>query len=157
MQNVYREGFVFDCARQGRVFCLPGDGKLPLQFFHVEDLCRFMEILLEKKPSQRVFDVGNPETVTARQWVKLCYDAVGAEMASVSITDHPQRSYFPFHDYDYALDVSAQMRLMRRVKDLGEGLRESWQWYRDNPEAVVRKPLLTYIDREIFRKEQGMK
>ena len=150
MQNVYREGFVFDCAAQGRTFCLPGAGEMPLQFFHVEDLCRFMEILLEKKPEQRIFNVGNPETVTIRRWAELCYAAVGEEMSAVSITDHPQRCYFPFYEYDYALEVSSQRVLMPRVKDLAEGLRESWQWYRENEGAVVKRPLLDYIDREIF-------
>lgn len=154
MQNVYREGFVFDCAWQGRAFCQPGAGEMQLQFFHVEDLCRFMEILLEKRPDQRIFNVGNPDTVTVRQWAQACYEAVGVKMDAVSVSGHPQRSYFPFYDYDYFLDVSAQLRLMPEVKDLREGLRESWQWYRENPDKVVRKPLLDYIDREIFRKEQ---
>lgn len=58
MQNLYREGFVFDCAVQDRPFYLPKEGKMPLQFFHVEDLCRFLEILIEQKPKERIFNVG---------------------------------------------------------------------------------------------------
>ena len=120
-----------------------------LQFFHVEDLCRFMEILLEKKPENRIFNVGNPETVTVRDWVQLCYDTVGSPLETVSVTGHPQRSYFPFHDYDYALDVTKQQELMPQTKLLAEGLKESWEWFRANREAVVRKPLLEYINRKI--------
>ena len=64
MQNLYREPFVFDCARMGRPFYLPGDGDMPLQFFHIWDLCRMMEVLLEKQPSQRIYNVGQPDVVT---------------------------------------------------------------------------------------------
>lgn len=148
-QNVYREPFVFECAEARRSFYLPGDGNMGLQFFHVEDLCRFMEILLEKKPENRIFNVGNPESVTVRQWVQLCYDTVGSPLETVSVTGHPQRSFFPFHDYDYALDVTKQQELMPRTKPLAEGLKESWEWFRANRDAVVRKPLLEYINHKI--------
>ncbi|MBD5632700.1 MAG: NAD-dependent epimerase/dehydratase family protein, partial [Clostridia bacterium] len=57
--NIYREAFVFDCAEKDAPFYLPKDGSLPLQFFHVEDLCRFIEILLKTKPEQRIYNVGN--------------------------------------------------------------------------------------------------
>ena len=146
MQNVYREPFVFECAEAGRKFCLPGEGAMGLQFFHVEDLCRFMEILLQTHPEERVYNVGNPESVTVAQWVRLCYGAVGREPETVAVTGCPQRSYFPFHDYDYRLDVTRQMALMDRVKPLEEGIRESWAWFRDHRETVMRKPLLDYID-----------
>lgn len=147
MQNVYREPFVFECAEAGRTFCIPGEGKMGLQFFHVEDLCRFMEILLETHPEERIYNVGNPETVTVSQWVKLCYDAAGAPLKTVSITEHPQRSYFPFYDYDYCLDVSKQCALMPNTKPLAEGLKESYAWFREHRDGVIRKPLLEYIDK----------
>lgn len=149
MQNVYREPFVFECAEENRPFCLPGEGEEKLQFFHVEDLCRFMEILLEKKPENHIFNVGNPETVTVRQWVQACYDTVGSPLETVSVTGHPQRSFFPFHDYDYTLDVNKQQELMPRTKPLAEGLKESYEWFREHREAVVRKPLLEYINHKI--------
>ena len=146
MQNVYREPFVFECAEANRPFCIPGDGQMGLQFFHVEDLCRFIEILLEKHPEERVYNVGNPEAVTISQWVQLCYEAVGAPLHALSVEGHPQRSYFPFHDYDYFLDVSRQQALMPDTKPLAEGLRESWEWFRSHREEVLRKPLFSYID-----------
>ena len=45
MNNVYREAFVFDCALADRKFYLPKDGSMKLQFFHVKDLCRLMDLL----------------------------------------------------------------------------------------------------------------
>ena len=147
--NVYREGFVFDCAMQGRKFYLPHDGGMKLQFYHVDDLCRFMEILLERHPAPRVFNVGNPQTVTVREWAALCYEAAGAvpDFAEVE-TGAPQRDYFCFHDYGYELDVSRQCALLPDVKPLREGLRETFAVYQAHPESVYfRKPYIEYIDK----------
>lgn len=149
MQNIYREPFVFECAEAGRTFYLPEDDSMKLQFFHVEDLCRFMEILLEQHPAERIFNMGNPDCVTISDWVKLCYGVVGAPLEMVSVTGHPQRSYFCFHDYDYALDVSRQMALLGAVKPLETGLRESYAWFRENREAVLRRPYQAYIDENL--------
>ena len=121
-----------------------------LQFFHVADLCRMMEALLEKHPEERIYNVGNPETVTIREWVKLCYDAVGTELETVSVTGHPQRAFFPFYDYDYRLDVARQQALLPDTKPLAEGLAESYAWFRGHREDVNRKAMLAYIDEKIL-------
>ena len=149
MQNVYREPFVFECAEAGCKFYIPGDGNMNLQFFHVEDLCRFIEILLEKHPADRIFNVGNPNAVTVNEWVQLCYDAVGAKLETVYVEGHPQYRYFCFRDYDYYLDVTKQVALMLDVKPLAEGLKESWEWFRQNRDAVMRRAYAEYIDENI--------
>ena len=146
--NVYREAFVFDCALADRPFYLPGDGGMKLHFFHVEDMCRFAELLLEARPEQRIFNVGNPETVTLRDWVTACYTACGKEPHFLSVApDVEQRQYFPFYSYEYALDVSAQCALMADFIPLEDGLADSLRWYRTHGDEVRRKPLLEYIDR----------
>ena len=150
MQNVYREPFVFECAEAGRKFYLPGDGGMKMQFFHVEDLCRFIEILLEKHPAERIYNVGNPDAVTIADWVKLCYAAVGADLETVSVEGHPQRDYFCFHDYEYYLDVTRQTVLMPDVKPLAKGLKESYEWFRQNRDGVIRRPYLDYIDHNLY-------
>ena len=53
MNNVYRESFVFDCALADRKFYLPKDGDMKLQFFHIHDLCRFIDVILENKPEEK--------------------------------------------------------------------------------------------------------
>ena len=149
MQNVYREPFVFECAEAGRKFYIPGDGNMKLQFFHVEDLCRFMEILLTEHPKEHIYNVGNPDAVTVKEWAQLCYDAVGVNLETVYVEGHPQYRYFCFRDYDYYLDVTGQTGLMPGVKPLAEGLKESWEWFRRNREAVMRRPYGEYIDNNI--------
>lgn len=150
-ENLYREAFVFDCAMQDRPFCIPGQGEMRLQFFHVRDLCRFIEILLEKCPEQKIFNVGNQDTVTVREWVELCYAAAEKKPEFVSVDKSVfQRNYFCFHDYEYVLDVSRQRQLMPETMPLERGLREEWEWYKDHPDSVYRRnPYMEYIDNNL--------
>ena len=150
MNNVYREAFVFDCALADRKFYLPKDGDMKLQFFHIHDLCRFIDVLLKVKPSHHIFNVGNKEAVSIRKWVELCYDTVGKQASFVNVyQDVEQRNYFSFYNYEYHLDVSLQYELMDDVKPLEQGLKESYAWYIKNKEKVIRKPLIEYIDKTL--------
>ena len=147
MNNVYREAFVFDCALLNRCFYLPKNGGMKLQFFHIEDLCRFIDVLLMKKPQCHVFNVGNQNPVSIRQWVETCYSVVGKEARTKNVYDHlEQRKYFCFYDYAYYLDVSKQHALMPTEKDLYEGLKESFTWYKENSDKVNKKPYIEFMD-----------
>lgn len=146
MNNLYREAFVFECAEKGLPFYVPKDGKMPLQFFDIEDLCRFVEVLLEKKPKENIFNVGNTETVTICEWVTACYKVLGKTPEIRYVTENiNQRDYFSFLDYGYVLDVTRQSRLMPETSSLEQGLKESYEWYKDNKELVRRKDYLSYI------------
>ena len=151
MNNVYREAFVFDCAMGNRKFLLPGNGNMKLQFFHVRDLCRMIQKIIETKPSCHIFNVGNTEAVTVREWVSLCYGALGKDPEFVSVPkDIPQRSYFSFYDYEYFLDVTRQNEILDHLTDLKEGLAECFEWYKTNSGEVKKKPLLKYIDEDLY-------
>lgn len=144
--NVYRESFVFDCAMQNRKFYLPKDGSMKMQFFHVKDLCRFIEILLQKKPKEHIFNVGNKESVSIKEWVSLGYKTVGKEPEFINVNeDLEQRKYFSFYDYEYYLDVTKQYELMSDVISMSEGLEKAYQWYKDNQGQVWKKPYIEFI------------
>lgn len=150
MNNVYRESFVFDCALADRKFYLPKDGGMKLQFFHVHDLCRFIDILLKSKPSQHIFNVGNKEAISIREWVELCYRVVGKKAEFVNVYDDiEQRNYFSFYNYEYYLDVSLQYALMPDTKPLYDGLNEAFNWYKDNSDKVIKKAFFDYIDNNL--------
>lgn len=150
MENLYREPFVFDCAMEDRPFYVPKDGKMILQFFHVNDLCKFLDILMEKHPKEHIFNVGNENVVDINEWVKLCYEAVGKKAEIINVyEDYNVRKYFPFHDYGYKLDVSKQKELMGETKDLGEGLKETYAWYIENKDDVNKRNYIDFI-REYF-------
>lgn len=150
MNDIYREAFVFDCALADRPFYLPGDGSLKLQFFHIHDLCRFLDFLLERKPEQRIFNVGNEEMISVRDWVSLCYRIVGKKAELVNVYESvEQRNYFSFCEYEYQLDVTRQCEFMKDTIPLEEGLRDSFEWYRDHQDQVEKKPFIDYIDQNL--------
>ena len=145
--NIYREAFVFECALLGRKFYMPKDGKMKLQFLHVADLCRFMEIIMNKNPGNHIFNVGNRESISIRDWVRLCYTAAGKEPEHVNVYDDvEQRKYFCFSDYGYYLDVTKQYELMGDTISLDYGLKEAFAWYLANKEEVSVRPYMQYID-----------
>lgn len=151
MNNLYREAFVFECAEKNLPFYALKDGKMRLQFFDVEDLCVFIEKIVELSPENHVFNVGNPETVDVNEWVRLCYGVLGKipEIRYVPAEVNP-RLYFPFRDYEYVLDVTKQTEIMSTVKPLETGLQQSYEWYRNNRELVVRKDYLKYIENNLI-------
>ena len=144
--NLYREAFVFECAERGLPFCVPGDGSLPLQFCHIGDLCRLLEIIVTKHPQQHILNTGDPQTVSAADWVRICYAA--AEMPCILRylpREIPVRAYFPFRDYAYRLDVAAQTALLPELTPLEDSMREAYAWWQVHRETVVRKPYLDYL------------
>ena len=148
-ESLYREPFIFDCARGDRKCYIP-EKEMSLQFFHVRDLCRFMELILETQPENKVFNVGNPQTVTVKEWVTLCYEAAGKTPEILRVSDSfPQRSYFPFHNYDYRLDVSKMLALMPELTPLDEGLKEEYEWYAETDPPMDRKSYFEYIDNNL--------
>ena len=148
MNNLYREAFVFDCAEKDMPFYVPKDGKMPLQFFDIEDMCKFIEIIIDKKPEQHIFNVGNPQTVDINEWVRFCYSILGKMPEIRFVTGNmDQRDYFPFRDYGYVLDVTKQQKLMSDVKPLEQGLKESYEWYKNHKELVRRKNYISFINK----------
>ncbi|MBO4637824.1 MAG: NAD-dependent epimerase/dehydratase family protein [Clostridiales bacterium] len=147
MNSVYREAFVFDCAMNDRKFYLPRDGSMKLQFFHVGDLCETMEKIIENRPSEHIYNVGNKESISVRDWVTLCYECAGKTPEFVEVhKDIEQRKYFSFYDYEYSLDVSRQELLLPSTFSIKDGLSDCYLWYKDNQGDVKKKPYIEYID-----------
>lgn len=147
MQNVYREPFIFDCALQNRKFYIPKDGSMKLQFFHVKDLCKVIEIILEKNPKEHILNVGNNDIVDINTFVEMCYQVVGSKLEKVYINSYNnQRDYFSFYDYEYILDVSKQNQLLSNTINLKDGLKQSFEWYINHKDDVVKKDYIKFID-----------
>ena len=151
MNNLYREAFVFDCAKSDRKFYIPGDGTMKLQFFHVADLCGIMKAILETHPKEHIYNVGNEESVSIKEWARLCYACYGKEPEFVSVSEEiPQLSYISFVNYEYYLDISRQKSIYRDLIPLSQGLRESAEWYNSNENLVNKRNLINYIDENLI-------
>ena len=151
MNNLYREAFVFECAEKNLPFFVPENSEMKLQFFDIEDLCIFIEKLIENKPENHIFNVGNPETISVSKWVRLCYDILKKipEIRYIP-TEINQRLYFPFRNYEYILDVTKQTEIMSDFKSLETGLKQSYEWYKNNRKLIVRKDYLQYIKNNLI-------
>ena len=147
MNNLYREAFVFDCAKANRKFYLPGDGKMKLQFFHVRDLCKLMEVIVKEKPADHIFNVGNVESVSIRDWVTKCYACLGKKPEFVNVFENIKpRCYFCFDSNEYYLDVQRLNKIFADTIPLDEGLNEAAEWYVAHEDEVNKKPYFDYID-----------
>lgn len=150
MNNVYREAFVFDCALADRKFYLPKDGQLKLHFFHVRDLCRVIEAIMENQPQNHIFNVGNKEAITISDWASQCYVAAGKSMECIEVyQDINWRGYFSFSNYEYYLDTTKQDELISDTMDMQEGLKEAFEWYVSNQDKVNKKPYFEFIDEHL--------
>lgn len=150
MNNVYREAFAFDCAKADRPFYLPKDGEMKMQFFHVRDLCKFMEKIIEENPVDHIYNVGNKEAISIKDWVTKCYACLDKKPVFVNVyEDIEQRNYFSFYNYEYYLDVKRQSEIYPETISLDEGLWEAAEWYLENENEVNRKPLFEFIDENL--------
>lgn len=150
MNNLYREAFVFECAEQERPFYIPREGEMKLQFCHIGDMCRVLEVILIQKPEKHIFNTGDPSPVSVKEWVSLCYDAVGKTPKFISVDRSvPQRSYFPFYDYEYLLDVTEMEQLIGSVTPLRDSIKSSYDYFIKERDLIVRKPLMDFIDKEL--------
>ena len=147
--NLYREAFVFDCAQNDLPFYVPKDGSMPLQFIHVNDLCRLIEKILSEHPAQQIFNAGG-KPVSITDWVTACYRAAGKTPEFIHVTNGAkQHRYFPFLDYGYELDVTEQNKLLPSLIPLDEGLRQAYEWYKLNPDQVKKRNFLQFIEENL--------
>lgn len=152
MNNVYREAFVFDCAKADRSFYLPKDGEMKLQFFHVKDLCQLMEVIAETKPAEHILNVGNEQVISIKDWVRKCYACLNKVPNFVSVSEEiPQRNYFSFSDYEYNLDTQKQQEIYPETIPLEEGLQEAAEWYLAHENEVNKKPYFEFIDENLVK------
>ena len=150
MNNVYRETFVFDCAKADRKFYLPKNGDMKLQFFHIRDLCKLMEVIINNKPAEHILNVGNTESISIKDWVVKCYACYGKKPEFIYVYDDiEQREYFSFYNYEYKLDVERQKKIYPETISLDTGLKEAAKWYDGHEAEVNKKSYCQYIDTNI--------
>lgn len=103
---------------------------------------------MDRHPAEHIYNVGNEERITVRDWVSQCYRAAGHRAEFVEVyRDISQREYFPFSDYEYQLDITRQKELITDTVPLEKGLSESYYWYCGHKDEVRRKGYIEYIDR----------
>ena len=144
--NLYRESFIFECAERGVPVCLPERSNLRLQFCCVSELCRLIEAIILTHPSAHILNIGDPKPVSAEEWIRICSDIAGADCdIRYAPADIEIRNYFPFRDYNYALDGSEASKISAYTTALEQSLQSGYDWWKCHRDEVIRKPYIDFI------------
>lgn len=107
-----------------------------------------MEAIIEKRPKEHLYNVGNTEVISTRQWVKLCYACRNKIPEFIEVFGEVnQRNYFSFYDYEFFLDVERQKRLLPDLTPIAIGLKESYTWHENHVFDVKKRPFFDYIEK----------
>ncbi|MGW4227648.1 dTDP-glucose 4,6-dehydratase [Streptomyces bauhiniae] len=123
---------------RGEKVTLHSRGQHVRNWLHVEDHCAGVELVLRRGEPGEIYNLGGGTDLTSKELTGLLLDISGADWDAVTyIQDRPS------NDARYALDWSKACKQLgyQPVRDLGDGLRETAAWYRDNPDRWA--PLTT--------------
>lgn len=140
---VQRESFVFEHILMARPVLLPSKNQ-KLQFIYAGDLAVIVREMLKKNHSStKIYNVGNRECVTAKEWVQFCAAAMGRPVEMVTF-DYERagvgvREFFPFHDYDNVLCVDKIKEICPMETPLQQGLENAFQWYKKERDGIAMK------------------
>lgn len=136
-----RETFVFEHILHNKPIIVPGDGSTRLQFIYTTDLAMIISKLLTNPPvNLNIYNVGNRNSVTMIEWIHLCEKVVDkkATIVNFDYIKHKKNitSFFPFYDYDNVLDVNKVNEFYSEETDFIEGLKTTYEWYKDNIQSI---------------------
>lgn len=153
-----RESFIFEHIVMNRPVLIPDTNK-KLQFIYAKDLAVIVRKLIEKTSEKtEIYNVGNSEYVTAKEWVQLCAQAVGKKVELVTFdyrkANRGVRDFFPFHDYDNVLNVDKIKSICPEETDFLTGLKNTYQWFQQEREHIIWKEGVQKNESEILKSSE---
>lgn len=157
---VQRESFIFEHILTNRPVILPQTNK-KLQFIYAKDLAVLVRSMLETKvEGTQVYNIGNKEAVSAKEWVELCAQAMGKRVETVTF-DYKKagrgvREFFPFHDYNNVLNVNKihQQTINIEETDFLLGLQNAYRWFLKERLNILWKEEVRRTETEILKELQ---
>lgn len=157
---VQRENFIFEHILQNKPVIVPATNK-KLQFIYAKDLAVIVRKMLEKESrGSEIYNVGNSQYVTAKEWVQLCAQAMGKAVEIVNF-DYKKygrnvREFFPFHDYDNVLNVDKiqQADINIEETDMLAGLQNAYKWFLEQRLEISWKKEVKKAEAEILKEMQ---
>lgn len=148
------ESFIFKHVQEHRPVIIPASNPR-LQFIYVNDLADFVYCAAKNvRDNINVFNVGNKESMTAKEWVNECAKAAGGHADIIEYDYEPTgrgvREFFPFYDYDNVLDVSKMKSVYKRETDFAEGLKKSYEWYLENAGMIEQGKDIELNEKQIL-------
>ncbi|MQS11761.1 dTDP-glucose 4,6-dehydratase [Streptomyces kaniharaensis] len=131
---------------KGHELTLHGRGQHVRNWLHVEDNCRGIELVLRSGTPGEVYNIGGGTDLTSKELTGILLRLFDADWDQVRYI--PDRAA---NDLRYAMDWSKTAALgYQPGRDLEDGLAETADWYRNNPDrwapllripAEARKPI----------------
>lgn len=157
---VQRESFIFEHILQNKPVIVPAANK-KLQFIYAKDLAVIVRKMLEKESrGSEIYNVGNNQYVTIKEWVQLCAQAMGKAVEIVNF-DYKKygrnvREFFPFHDYDNVLNVDKiqQADINIEETDMLAGLQNAYKWFLEQRLEISWKKEVKKAEVEILKEMQ---
>ncbi|MBQ9768453.1 MAG: NAD-dependent epimerase/dehydratase family protein, partial [Lachnospiraceae bacterium] len=146
-----RESLIFRQLMEEKPVVIPNTNP-KLQFIYTEDLATIIDCLLKTDSGkERIFNVGNREAVTSKEWVEACAKVAGKTPEIMEI-DYAElgrnvRDFYPFFDYDNVLEVARINEIIEKETDFAEGLKRSYAWFTENRENIVFK---ANVDKNLY-------
>ncbi len=114
---------------EGRKVPLYGEGRNVRDWLYVRDNCKAIDLVLRSGLSGEAYNIGAGQEKTNLELTHAILGIMGAGDESIQyVTDRPG------HDLRYSVDSSKLKGLgWSSQRDFESGLRETVEWYRDNP------------------------
>lgn len=146
-----RESLIFRQLMEDKPVVIPkSDPKL--QFIYTKDLAAIVEHLFKAETGKvSMFNVGNRDAVTSREWVEACARVAG-KAPEIMEVDYEElgrnvRDFYPFFDYDNVLEVSKINGIVSKETEFEEGLKKSFAWFLENREKISFK---ANVDKNLY-------
>lgn len=134
--NLYRETYFFDRINNEKEIPMPFGNDTRTQFIHINDLVRVFESAMNIKEGSKIYNVTNPEFISWEEFIAKCGEVIGKtpiikKIDTSQIRLEP-RSYFPFRDVTYTLDIKRLVEDKLHIPDISleKGLKQAYEWYK---------------------------
>jgi dTDP-glucose 4,6-dehydratase len=143
-------------ALSDRVLPIYGDGRQERDWLHVEDNCRGILTVLEKGREGEIYNIGGLELQDNLTIARRILELTGK---SERLLSHVQDR--PGHDRRYALNCTKMEKELgwTPVVSLGDGLRRTIEWYRNNERwlsGVRTGDYLSYYQKYYDNRERSL-
>lgn len=140
--NLYREAYFFERIINRKVIPIPYGNNTKTQFIHIDDLVRCFGSTMYNESTNKIYNLTHPEIITWRDLVNLCGEVIEIKPIikeiDVSKVHLEARSYFPFRDVTYLLDIKRLISdgLYVPKLTLMLGLKKTYDWYKSERPAL---------------------
>ncbi len=139
--NLYREGYFFERIKDKKVVPMPYGKNIRTQFIYIEDLIKTFESAMHSKNNSGIYNVTNSDIISWKDFIETCGLVIKEKpMIKEVVSDkYEVRTYFPFRDVTYILDIEALKRdgLYIPNTSLRDGLEKTYKWYIKNNIKLV--------------------